>query len=103
MRQPFSALGNDQVQIARQLINILPTAKIVQIFQYLVEVHMRRRSGWPDLLAYRENEILFAEAQVAGSKLGKNKERWIRDNYERLHFPFKLVNVLKSENYRIAA
>jgi hypothetical protein len=103
LRQYLAGLSNDQVQIARQLINILPAVKIVEILQYLIEDYWSRRSGWPDLLAYRDNEVLFAEVKSAGDKLGENQERWIRGNCKRLHFPFKLVEVLKSEDGRSAA
>ncbi len=70
LRQYLGALDNDQVEIARQLTNILPAVRIVEILQYLIEDYWSRRSGWPDLLAYCENEVLFAEVKHAGSKLG---------------------------------
>jgi|SRR5450631_673396 hypothetical protein len=60
-------------------------------------------SGWPDLLVYRDNEFFFAEVKSAGDKLGKSQERWVRDNRERLHFPFKLVEVLKKLDHDAAA
>jgi len=103
IRQYLAALGSEQVQIARQLIKILPAVKIVEILQYLIENYWSRRSGWPDLLACRDTEILFAEVKSEGDKLRENQEHWIRDNYERLHFPFKLVRVLKFEDHRSAA
>jgi len=103
LRQYLAALGSEQVQIARQLIKILPAVKIVEILQYLIENYWSRRSGWPDLLACRDTEILFAEVKSEGDKLRENQEHWIRDNYERLHFPFKLVRVLKFEDHRSAA
>ncbi len=103
LRQYLAALGNEQIEIARQLINIVPSDRILAILQYLIEDYSHRRAGWPDLLVHRENEIMFAEVHAAGTKLGENKERWIRDNYERLHFELRLVNVLKSEDRRSAA
>jgi hypothetical protein len=103
LRQYLAALGNEQIEIARQLISIVPANRILAILEYLIEDLWHRRAGWPDLLVHRENEIMFAEVQAAGSKLGENKERWIRDNYERLHFPFKLVSVLKKERHRAVA
>jgi VRR-NUC domain len=63
------------------------------MLQYLIEDFWGRRAGWPDLLVYRDNEFFFAEVKSADDKLGKSQERWIRDNRERLHFPFKLVDM----------
>jgi hypothetical protein len=56
-----------------------------------------RRSGWPDLFIFRDNEFFFAEVKSATDTLGKSQQRWLRDNRERLHFPFKLVDVRKME------
>jgi hypothetical protein len=95
LRQYLSGDRNDQVQVARQLINILPAAAIIEILRYLIEDYWGRRAGWPDLFVYRDNEFFFAEVKSAGDKLGETQERWIRDNHQRLRFPFKLVEVLK--------
>ena len=103
LRQYLSGDRNDKVQVARQLINILPAAAIIEILRYLIEDYWGRRAGWPDLLVYRDNEFFFAEVKSAGDKLGENQERWIRDNQQRLHFPFKLVEVLKEADLGAAA
>jgi hypothetical protein len=101
LRQYLS--GDRKVQVARQLINILPAAAIIEILRYLIEDYWGRRAGWPDLLVYRDNEFFFAEVKSAGDKLGENQQRWIRDNQQRLHFPFKLVEVLKEADLSGAA
>lgn len=95
LRQYLSGDQIDQVRVSRQLINILPAVAIIEILQYLIEDYWGRRAGWPDLLVYRGNEFFFAEVKSAADKLGERQERWIRDNHERLRFPFKLVEVLK--------
>jgi hypothetical protein len=95
LRQYLSGDQNDQVQVSRQLINILPAIAIIEILQYLIEDYWGRRAGWPDLLVYRDNEFFFAEVKSAADKLGERQERWIRDNHERLRLPFKLVKVFK--------
>jgi VRR-NUC domain len=84
---------NEQIRVARQLIDILPSVALVDMPQYLIEDFWGRRAGWPDLLVYLDNEFFFAEVKSADDKLGKSQERWIRDNRERLHFPFKLVDM----------
>jgi len=95
LRLYLGAHRNEQIQVARQLINILPAVAIIEILRYLVEDYWGRYAGWPDLLVYRDNEFFFAEVKSAADKLGESQERWIRDNHERLRLPFKLVKVLK--------
>jgi hypothetical protein len=57
----------------------------------------RGKAKWPDLIVFRDNEFFFAEVKSATDKLGKSQQRWLRDNRERLRFPFKLVEVRKME------
>jgi VRR-NUC domain len=92
----------DQVQVARLLIDILPSASIIEMLRYLVEDYWGRRSGWPDLMIFRDHDFFFAEVKSATDKLGKSQQRWLRDNRERLHFPFKLIEVRKMELETVA-
>jgi VRR-NUC domain len=103
LRQYLWAHRNEQIQAARQLINILPAVALIEMLRYLIEDYWGRRAGWPDLLVYRDNEFFLAEVKSADDKLGKSQERWIRDNCERLHFPFKLVEVLRKLDHDAVA
>jgi hypothetical protein len=95
LRQYLWAHREEQIQVARQLIDIIPPAAIVKIIRYLVEDFWGRYLGWPDLLVHGGNEFFFAEIKSSGDKLGEKQKHWIRDNHERLHFPFKLIKVHK--------
>jgi hypothetical protein len=98
----FGGRRSVQIQVARQLIEILPSASIVEMLRYLVEDYWGRRSGRPNLIIFRDNEFFFAEVKSATDKLGTSQQRWLRDNRERLHFPFKLVEVRKMEFETVA-
>jgi VRR-NUC domain len=91
----------ERIQVARQLIEILPSASIVEMRRYLVEDYWGRRSGWPDLIIFRDNEFFFAEVKSATDKLGTSQQRWLRDSRERL-LPFKLIEVRKMELEAVA-
>ena len=93
LRQYLWGHRSEQIQVARQLIDILPSGSILEMLRYLVEDYWARRSGWPDLLIFKEKEFFFAEIKSERDKLGKSQQRWLRDNQERLQFPFKLVEV----------
>jgi hypothetical protein len=69
----------EHIQVARQLIAILPSASIVEMLRYLVEDYWGRRSGWPDLFIFRDNEFFFAEVKSATDKLGKSHRRTAGD------------------------
>jgi hypothetical protein len=84
---------SEQLKVARQFIEILPPGSIINSLRYLIEDYWGRRAGWPDLLIFREKEFFFVEVKSATDKLGKSQQRWLRDNRERLHFPFKLVEI----------
>jgi len=92
----------EHIQVARQLLEILPSASIVEMLRYLVEDYWGRRSGWPDLIVFRDNEFFFAEVKSATDKLGASQQRWFRDNRERLHFPVKLIEVRRMELEAVA-
>jgi hypothetical protein len=96
LRQYLWAHREEHIQEARQLIDILPPAAVIEILRYLVEDYWGRYSGWPDLLVHRGNEFFFAEIKSSGDKLGEKQKHWIRNNHKRLHFPFKLVKVHKA-------
>jgi hypothetical protein len=83
------------------MIDILPSVSVIEMLRYLIEDYWGRRAGWPDLLVYRDHEFFFAEVKSVNDKLGKSQERWIRDNRERLHFPFKLVEVLRKLDHEM--
>jgi hypothetical protein len=95
LRQYLWGHRSEQIQVARQLIDILSPGSIIELLRYLIEDYWGRRAGWPDLLIFRENEFFFTEVKSATDRLGKSQQRWLRDNRERLHFPFKLVEVRK--------
>jgi VRR-NUC domain len=84
---------SEHIQVARQLLDLVPHEMIVTTLRYLIEDYWGRRSGWPDLMVSSETDFFLAEVKSAGDKLGTNQQRWVRDNQARLNFPFKLIEV----------
>jgi hypothetical protein len=103
--EPGLYLGGRQtehIQVARQLIEMLPSASIVEMLRYLVEDYWAAVRDGQNLIIFRDNEFFFAEVESATDKLGKSHQRWLRDNRGRLHFPFKLIEVRKMELETVA-
>jgi hypothetical protein len=93
LRQYLWAHRPESIERARKVIEIIPPPMLKNLLRYLVQNYWGHYSGWPDLLLYRGNEWFLAEVKSSGDKLGENQKRWIQDNRQYLHLPFKLVKV----------
>ncbi|MBL8552196.1 MAG: VRR-NUC domain-containing protein [Hyphomonadaceae bacterium] len=94
LRQYLWAYEPDDIERARHLIEILPPSVIASSLRYLLDDYWRHYCGWPDLLLHRdEGDYFLAEVKSSGDKLSEDQKRWIGDNHDRLHLPFKLVKV----------
>jgi len=96
LRQYLWAHRNQDVERARKVLEILPPLTVSKILKYLVGSYWDRYCGWPDLLVYKEDDFFFAEVKSSSDKLSEAQKRWIKNNYEELHLPFKLVKIHKS-------
>lgn len=98
LRQYLWAHRAEHVNKGRALINILPVVKIIDILKYLIRDYWRNYLGWPDLLIFSLDEFFFAEVKSSSDKLSEDQKRWIKDNYNELHLPFKLVKIHKEKS-----
>lgn len=83
------------IEIARNLLSILPIKTIYSLLRYLIDDYWGRYIGWPDMIIYNSNEYFFAEVKASKDKLSEDQKRWIKDNYEIMHLPFKIVKIHK--------
>jgi VRR-NUC domain len=83
----------EHIEVARELIDVLPADSLLEILRYLVENYWGRRAGWPDLLVHRQKEFILVEVKSARDSLGAAQQGWIRDNYKRLRLPFTVVKI----------
>lgn len=79
-------------------MNLMTPATIKSILRYLVDSYWTNYVGWPDLVAYRGSELLFAEVKSSHDKLSDDQKHWIGQNHGRLKLPFKLIKI-----HRVAA
>jgi hypothetical protein len=49
----------EHIQIARQLIDLMPTDTLMEVLHYLIEHYWGRYAGWPDLLVYAKREFML--------------------------------------------
>jgi hypothetical protein len=96
LRNYLWAHHEEDVRAARNLVEVLPPATVVEILRYLVENYWDRYVGWPDLFVWKTGEFFFAEVKGSGDKLSEDQKRWVTDNAERLRVPFKLVKLHKA-------
>ncbi len=95
LRQYLWAHKEEDIASAQKIISVLPNQIVVNILKYLVENYWGRYLGWPDLLAYKEDQFFFVEVKSSGDRLSEDQKNWIRDNHSILRLPFKMVKVLK--------
>jgi hypothetical protein len=100
LRQYLWAHRTSDIARARNILRILPRSRILAIVAYLIDHYWGRYVGWPDLLAVRGDEYLFAEVKFSKDKLSGDQRRWIRDNRALLHLPFKLVKIHRAPEAR---
>lgn len=102
LREYLWAHRKEDIETARQLIQILPPEIICEILKYLTDSYWARYCGWPDLLIYKQNEYFFAEVKSSSDKLSEDQKRWIQDNDMILKLPFKLIKIHKDKLIRKA-
>ena len=93
LRQYLWAHRESDADRARRLVEILAPDQILSILRYLAGDYWGRYLGWPDLLLYRDGEILLLEVKSSNDHLSQAQKHWIGDNHDRLGLPFKLVKI----------
>jgi hypothetical protein len=93
LREYLWAHQDRDVDRARQLIEIFPPGAILVILRYLVDDYWGRYLGWPDLLLWRDDEILLIEVKSSSDRLSGDQMRWIVDNFEQLKLPFRVAKL----------
>jgi hypothetical protein len=100
-RQYLWAHREPDVERARRLIEILEPAQVLEILRYLIDDYWGRYLGWPDLLLYRDGELLLVEVKSSGDRLSQAQKDWIADNHERLKLPFKIVKIHRRTSQKV--
>lgn len=95
-RQYLWAHRASDIDTAKKILNILSPIVIKRILEFLIQDYYQRYLGWPDLLAYREEEYFFTEVKSSKDKLSEDQKNWIRNNAKYLELPFKIYKIHKS-------
>jgi hypothetical protein len=83
----------DYISAARISLKVLPKSLIIASLRWAVEDFNSRRSGWPDLLVFREGEFLFSEVKSPHDKLSHEQMNWFRWAVKEAAIPCELVKV----------
>jgi VRR-NUC domain len=92
LRQYLWAHRDKDVDRARRLVELPPPRALFRGLRYLVNDYWSHL-GWLDLLLYRNQTVEFVEVKSSGDKLNAKRKRWIADNSDFLHFPFRLLKL----------
>ena len=81
------------IRTAETLLSLMAPATIKSILRYLVDSYWANYVGWPDLVAYRDGDLFFAEVKSSHDKLSDDQKHWIEHNHTRLKLPFRLIKI----------
>lgn len=98
LRQYLWAHREDDLKKSRKLIEIIHADTILDILKYLISDYWGRYLGWPDLIAYKNNEYKFYEVKSSKDKLSEEQVNWIKNNYTTLKLPFAIIKIHKSRH-----
>lgn len=93
LRQYLWAHRQSDIEKARKIVEVLSPVSIQIVLRYLVGDYWGRYIGWPDLLAYRDDDFVFIEVKSSKDKLSEEQKRWIAGNAEHLQLPFNIYKV----------
>jgi hypothetical protein len=96
LRRYLAADRPQDIATAKEVLEVIPGARIIATLDYLSREYWSRYCGWPDLLLHRGSEFLFAEVKFSGDPLKEEQKTWIKGNAMILKFPFKLIKVHKT-------
>jgi len=97
LREYLWAHHPEDIALARQIVQVLPSDVVLRILRYLIGSYWGRFCGWPDLLAYNTNGFIFLEVKSSNDKLSEDQKHWIEGNATLLNLPFKLVKIHKTK------
>lgn len=65
---------------------------LYEIFNIMLKDLKQYRTGMPDLIAFKDEQLLWCEVKGPGDKLQDNQKRWMRQ-FERLNIPYEVCYV----------
>ena len=93
LRQYLWAHRTEDIEIARQIITVLPVIAVKKILRYLIGNYWQRYLGWSDLIVYNQSNYFFVEVKSSRDVLSEEQKNWIAGNATELQLPFKLIKI----------
>lgn len=96
LRQYLWAHRQDDVDKAKKILKILGKQNLKKVLHFLIRNYWKNFCGWPDLLVYKDGELIFVEVKSSNDKLSEDQKNWLIGNYEHMHFDAKIFKVGKA-------
>ncbi|MCP4345285.1 MAG: hypothetical protein GY795_07135, partial [Desulfobacterales bacterium] len=94
-RQYLWAHRDKDIETAKKIIHILSENDVKNILHYLIRNYWANFCGWPDLLVYKDKEIMFVEVKSSKDKLSEDQKNWLLGNKEHMGFIPKIFKISK--------
>lgn len=98
-RQYLWAHRENDIEIAKSLLYVLPTKIIKSILHYLIQNYYHRYLGWPDMIVFNDIQFFFVEVKSSNDKIREDQKEWIRNNALCLKLPFKVYKIHKKAQF----
>ncbi len=95
LRQYLWAIDIEKIEIARKLLDIIDHNIMKNILLYLIKDYWKNYCGWPDLICYTDEKVLFVEVKSSTDKLSEDQKNWIEGNYKELSIDFEIAKVIR--------
>ena len=79
-------------ELIDRFLKLISPEALISIFRRLVNDPLNNRSGFPDLLVFRENDYSLIEIKGPGDRLQNNQLRWLR-HFHTANIPAEVVHV----------
>lgn len=93
LRDYLWATEEPLLHTTKTALAVLPRAFVLDSIEWLIQDFWNRQPGWPDLLAYRDAEFVFAEVKSPHDSLSREQMNWFRWAINDARVPCELLRV----------
>ena len=79
--------------MTRFALEVIPKLTILQMIHWTIQDFRNRKNGWPNLIAGRDSEYLFAYVKSPKGKLSKVQQLWVESALNIFKVPCELLRL----------
>jgi len=84
------------LELTKKSLEIIPPELVVTMLKWAVQDFWHRRSGWPDLLMFKDKYFQFVEVKSPHDRLSLDQMQWFRWVSEFGKIPHEICRIKKN-------